>query len=117
MTVLLILNEAPYGSERSYNALRLAMAMQKGPGEVDVRIFLLADAVGCAVAGQGTPQGLYNVERMLGSVLAKGGRVSLCGTCADARGLTESSWLQGAARGSMDQLATWTVDADRVLTF
>jgi uncharacterized protein involved in oxidation of intracellular sulfur len=50
-------------------------------------------------------------------VLAKGGEVSLCGTCADARGLTDAAWLEGVARGSMDQLAGWTAEADRVLIF
>lgn len=117
MTVLVILNEAPYGSERGYNALRLAMALQKQEDGPAVRVFLMADAVGCALAGQSTPQGYYNVERMLRSVLAKGGRVSLCGTCADARGLSETNWLDGVVRGSMDQLAKWTVEADRVLNF
>jgi uncharacterized protein involved in oxidation of intracellular sulfur len=69
------------------------------------------------LAGQSTPQGYYNIERMLRSVLAKGGEVSLCGTCADARGLTEAAWLEGVARGSMEQLAGWTAEADRVLIF
>ncbi len=29
MSVLFIINNAPYGSEKTYNALRLAMALQK----------------------------------------------------------------------------------------
>jgi uncharacterized protein involved in oxidation of intracellular sulfur len=117
MQTLFIINDAPYGTEHAYNALRLAMALQRRPDDVTVRIFLMADGVGCAKAGQDTANGYYNVGRMLRSVLAKGGAVSLCGTCADARGLKKAEWIDGAQRGSMDQLADWTVDADRVLVF
>ena len=70
MKILLILNDPPYGSERSYNALRLAKALA-GKG-VAVTLFLLADAVSCAKAGQKVPQGYYNLELMLKSVLRNG---------------------------------------------
>ena len=74
MKTLLILNDAPYGSERSYNGLRLALSLAKREGE-EVRVFLMGDAVSCAVRGQRTPDGYYNVERMLKS-LAKRGEVA-----------------------------------------
>lgn len=64
---LLIINDGPYGNERPYNALRLAMNLSKREG-THMRIFLLGDGVQCAVKGQDTPQGYYNIERMLGSV-------------------------------------------------
>jgi len=76
MKYLFIVNDGPYGTEKAYNAFRLAMAMQKEV-EADVRIFLMADAVANAVAGQNTPQGFYNIERMIKGVLAKGGKVKL----------------------------------------
>ena len=117
MTALLIINDAPYGSERTFDALRLTMASRMGQDDAAIRIFLMADAVGCAVAGQTALQSYYNLERMVRSVLSKGGLVSFCGTCADARGLAQVAFAEGVARGSMDQLALWTVDADRVLTF
>jgi uncharacterized protein involved in oxidation of intracellular sulfur len=85
--ILFILNEAPYGSEKTYNALRLAMALQKDQAGTEVRIFLMADAVTAAISAQGTPQGYYNIERMLKAVVAKGGHVKLCGTCCEARGM------------------------------
>jgi uncharacterized protein involved in oxidation of intracellular sulfur len=69
--ILMILNEGPYGNERSYNALRLALNLLKAP-ETEVKVFLLGDGASCAVAGQETPQGFYNVERMLRSVAARG---------------------------------------------
>jgi len=69
-SLLIILNEGPYGSERPYNGLRLAMSLQKKGAPV--KLFLMGDAVGCAKKGQQTPSGFYNVERMIGSVARKG---------------------------------------------
>ena len=117
MKVLLILNDAPYGTERAYNALRLAMALQKDHQDIGVRVFLMADAVGCALPGQSTPQGYYNVERMIRSVVAKGGEVKLCGSCMDARGLGNLDLVKGVQRGSMAELARWSVESDKVFTF
>ncbi|MBU7008242.1 sulfur relay (sulfurtransferase) complex TusBCD TusD component (DsrE family) [Peptococcaceae bacterium DYL19] len=76
MKYLFIVNDGPYGTEKAYNALRLAMVMQKEVA-ADVRVFLMADAVGNAVTGQNTPQGYYNIERMLKGILVKGGKVKL----------------------------------------
>ena len=117
MKVLFILNEPPYGSEKTYNALRLAMALQKDEPRTEVRIFLMADAVTAAIAAQATPQGYYNMERMLKSVLAKGGQVKLCGTCCEARGIKTVPLLEGAEISTMSQLAQWTVESDKVLVF
>ena len=111
---LLILNDPPYGSERSYNAMRLAVALT-GKG-IEVTTFLMADAVACAKAGQQVPQGYYNLERMVKSVTRKG-EVLLCGTCMDARGLTDEELVDGAKRSTLDELAKRTVTADRVLVF
>jgi len=93
-SVLFILNDAPYGNERAYNGLRLAGAMT-ARADVQVRVFLMADAVGCAKAGQKVPEGYYNVQLMLGKVLRKG-EVALCGTCMDARDLNETDMVEGA---------------------
>lgn len=114
-TTLFMLNEAPYGNERAYNALRLASALAARDGE-DVRVFLLADAVSCAKAGQKVPEGYYNVELMMGK-LGRKAQVALCGTCMDARGLAEADLVEGARRGSMAQLAEWTSAAGKVLVF
>jgi uncharacterized protein involved in oxidation of intracellular sulfur len=117
MTTLFILNDPPYGSERCYNALRLAHALVKANPEAAVIVFLMADAVIAAKAGQKTPDGYYNLERMLKRVLAGRGQVLLCGTCMDARGLAESELMAGARRGTMDELAAATAAADKVLVF
>jgi len=113
--ILFIINDAPYGNERAYNALRLAGALT-AKGELKVRVFLMADAVGCAKAGQKVPEGYYSVQVMLGKVVRKG-EVALCGTCMDARGLTEQELMEGARRSTLAQLADWTVESDKVLVF
>ncbi len=117
MTVLLIINDATYGSEKAYNALRMAMTLQKEHADVQVRIFLMADAVTCALRGQSTPQGYYNIERMLKSVIGRGGEVYACGSCIEARGLRDLRLLEGVTISTMSHLTQWTVEADKVLTF
>lgn len=114
-STLFIVNDAPYGNERAYNALRLAGTLATREGQ-SVRLFLMADAVGCAKSGQKVPEGYYNVQLMLGKVLRKG-EVGLCGTCMDARGLRDDELIEGARRGTMAQLAEWTAEADKVLVF
>jgi uncharacterized protein involved in oxidation of intracellular sulfur len=116
MKTLFVLNDPPYGTERSYNGLRLANAVAKRAGE-EVRIFLMADAVGCALAGQETPNGYYNLERLLGAALTHGAAVGLCGTCMDARAVDEDRLVDGARRSTLEELADWTVWADKVVTF
>lgn len=117
MKVLFIINEAPYGNEKMYNALRLAHQLKKSDAEVDIRIFLMADAVTAALPAQETPNGYYNVSRMLKLVLNNGGAVKLCGSCASARGLAGLTLLEGVEMSNMSDLATWTMKSDRVLVF
>lgn len=114
-STLFILNEAPYGNERAYNAIRLAAAMA-GKDDQQVRLFLMADAVACAKSDQKVPEGYYNLQLMLGKVLRKGD-VALCGTCMDARGLRDDEVIDGARRSTLAQLADWTIEADKVLVF
>jgi uncharacterized protein involved in oxidation of intracellular sulfur len=116
MRVLLILNDGPYGTERSYNGLRLALALTK-TADTTVRVFLMADAVACAKPGQTTPDGYYNISRMLKSLTSRGIEVGACGSCMDARGYTDEDLADGTVRSSMAQLAVWTIEADKVVTF
>lgn len=117
MKHLIILNDPPYGTERSFNGLRMAHALAKHDPDGEVTVFLMADAVACAKAGQRTPDGFYNIERMLRRVLSAKGRVLMCGTCLDARGLNADDLLEGAARSTMDELAEATLGADKVMVF
>ena len=116
MKTLFILNDAPYGSERSYNALRLARSLLKAGGD-EVKVFLIGDAAACAKAGQKVPQGFYNIGDMLGMMLRAGAEVGVCGTCIDARGIAETDLVQSAHRSTMDELTAWTQWADKVLVF
>jgi uncharacterized protein involved in oxidation of intracellular sulfur len=112
---LLIINDPPYGTERSYNGLRLARSLLNS--QEDVRVFLMGDAAACAAAGQKVPQGYYNIGDMLSGVIRRKGEVAVCGTCMDARGMADERLVEGAARGTMDVLTEWTEWADKVLVF
>lgn len=116
MKTLFILNDAPYGTERSYNGLRLAGALAKRKGD-QVKIFLIGDAVSCSRAGQKLPQGCYNIEVMLKSAARNNGEISVCSTCMDARGMTEDGMIEEAKRSTLDELTAWTVWADKVISF
>lgn len=113
MNTLFILNDAPYGTERSYNALRLARALAKMDGQA-IRVFLMGDAVACAKSGQKVPEGYYNAGDMVCMV---GGEVGLCGTCMDARGMNQEQVVEGTRRSTLKELAEWTAAADKVLVF
>jgi len=113
---LYLLNDPPYGTERSYNGLRLAGSLVRREGE-SVRMFLLGDAASCAKSGQQVPPGYYNLETMLGAVIRQGGEIGVCGTCMDARGLTEDMLCEGCCRSTLSELTDWVQWADRVLVF
>jgi len=117
MKILILINDAPYGTEKFYNACRLAMTIQKEHSEVEVNIFLMADSVAGALLNQKTPDGYYNIERMLKSVITKGGKVKLCGGCIDARGLATLDIINWCEKSNMKELAQWTVESDKVFTF
>ncbi len=117
MSILFILNDAPYGSEKAYNALRLANQVKKDFPDTEVRIFLMADAVTCAIPNQITPNGYYNIERYLKGLAMKGCQIKLCGTCTDARGLSEIKFVEGAVRSNLAELSNWVISSDKVLTF
>ena len=116
MKTLFILNDPPYGTERSYNGARLANAVAKRETE-EVRVFLLGDAASCAKANQKVPQGYYNLELMLRGLTRRQAEVGVCGTCMDARGIADTELLAGSRRSTLEELADWTVWADRVLVF
>lgn len=117
MNALFILNSAPYGDERTYNGLRLAGALAK-QAHNEVRVFLMGDAIGAAHRGQKVPTGFYNLQSMINRVaLAGEGRVGVCGSCMDARGISADHLVEGTHRGSMDELAMWSEAADKVFVF
>jgi uncharacterized protein involved in oxidation of intracellular sulfur len=116
MKTLVVVNDAPYGSERAYNALRLAGAVARMEDQA-VRIFLVGDAAACAQGGQHVPSGHYSVETMLKSAVRHGAEVGVCGSCMDARGITDDHLVDGTRRSSLEEWASWTVWADKVAVF
>ncbi len=116
VTTLFVLNDPPYGTERSYNGLRLALSLAKRDDE-EVRVFLIGDAAACAKAGQKVPQGFYNLELMLRGLARGGGEIGVCGTCMDTRGMADDELATGCRRSTMEELTDWTQDATRVLVF
>jgi len=117
MHILMILNDPPYGTERTYNGLRLALNLLHKAEGVSVTVFLMADAAAAAKRGQQTPNGYYNLERMLRGILTRHGQVLLCGSCMDARGIRDEDIVEGSTRSSLDELTALTASADKVLVF
>ncbi|WP_455464590.1 DsrE/DsrF/TusD sulfur relay family protein [Candidatus Hodarchaeum mangrovi] len=114
--ITIILNDAPYGSERTYNGLRTAMTLQK-EDNVKVNVFLFADATFCALEGQTTPDGYYNIGRMI-RYIAKKGKVSCCSSCMDARGIGKDiPLIENVQRSSMNELKEWILSSDKVINF
>ena len=116
MSILFILNDPPYGTERSYNGLRLAGALSKA-GTDRVRVFLIGEGVVCAHRHQKVPAGHYNIEVMLKTVARNGGEIGDCASCMDARGIGDAELVEGSRRSSMDELAAWTAESAKVLVF
>jgi len=117
MKILIIINDAPYGTEKAYNALRLGLQIMKDYSKLELRIFLLADSVSCAIPNQITPQGYYNIERMMKGIITRGGKVKACGTCLDARGLGSAQLIEGVEKSNLAEFTTWSVESDKVITF
>lgn len=116
MNVLVICQGPAYGDERSYNGLRLAGALAKRDS-TDVKVFLIGDAAGCAIAGQKVPDGYYHLDRMIASAARHGAEIGCCGTCLDARGIADDQLVPDAHRSTLDELADWVLWADKSVTF
>jgi uncharacterized protein involved in oxidation of intracellular sulfur len=116
MKTLFILNDAPYGTERSYNGVRLAGSLSKIDGE-EVKVFLIGDAAACAKGGQKVPEGFYNLQVMLGRVVRNGAAIGVCGTCMDARGIDATELIEGSHKSTLAELTAWTQWADKVVVF
>jgi len=113
---LFILNDPPYGTERSYNGLRLAGSLARREGE-QVKVFLIGDAASCAKKDQKVQPGYYNVEVMLRNVGRHGGDIGVCGTCMEARGIADAELTDTTHRSSLEELTNWVQWADRTLVF
>jgi len=116
MNVRVICQGPAYGDERSYNGLRLAGALAKRDA-TEVKVFLIGDAAGCAIAGQKVPDGYYHLDRMITSAARHSTEIGCCGTCLDARGISDDQLLPDAHRSTLEELADWVLWADKTVTF
>lgn len=111
---LFVLHDPPYGTERVYNGLRWATEVARRE-DTEVKIFLFGDSVVSVVEGQKTPDGYYNTGKMATTFARQGGEIGCCGTCMDARGMSDDNLTKGAHRSSMKELTDWTEWADKVI--
>ncbi|MBJ9051399.1 DsrE/DsrF/TusD sulfur relay family protein [Citrobacter freundii] len=114
--IVIVANGAAYGSESLFNSLRLAIALREQEGDLDLRLFLMSDAVTAGLRGQKPAEG-YNIQQMLEILTVQNVPVKLCKTCTDGRGITTLPLIDGVAVGTLVELAQWTLAADKVLTF
>lgn len=113
----IILNDAPYGSDKPWNGLRLASTSISQEIGMGVKVFLMGDSVLAAKRGQRTPEGYYNIEKMIGSLVQRGVELKACSACMDARGLDAGDLVEGVERGSMRILAGWIKESENVVSF
>ncbi len=114
-SLLLVVNDGPYGNERSYNVLRTALTLLKLES-AKVMVFLIGDGAQCARRSHETPQGYCKVERMIASQ-ARNGEVATRGSYSKARGLGPTDMIEGVLEGNMELLATWLSETDQALVF
>jgi dsrE protein len=115
--ILFILNESPYGSEKTFNALRQAVNLQEEYGkEIELKLFFFSDSVLSGLAGQNPNEGA-NIQQVLEILTAQGAEVKLCTSCTKARGITQLPLAKGVQLGTLDDVSAWTIWADKVITF
>jgi len=93
-TLTTILNSAPYGDEKVWNALRLAEALTSGAAKMKVNIYLLGDAETTGKRGQTPLQGYCNLEEILKELNDHGLDIMACRIFINARGLTQEDLLK-----------------------
>jgi uncharacterized protein involved in oxidation of intracellular sulfur len=117
-TVLIIVHAPAYGSERMLSALRLATAIAGQEIEtVDLRLFMMSDAVTVGLPNQPTAEAGGGLQQMLEGLVLHGAQIRLCRTCAQARGIVDLALIPGVLIGTLPELAEWTLAADKVITF
>lgn len=116
--ILMIVHAPPYGSERVLSALRLATALVSQEQErVDLSIFMMSDAVTVGLPNQPRAEAGGGLQQMVENLIEHGALVRLCRTCAVARGLEKLELIPGVAIGTLVEMASAAIDADKVITF
>ena len=117
MNCLILFNHQPYdGTDIAWNGLRLAGKLL-GMG-TKVRVFLMNDSVDLAREAAKGPEDYFDLGQMLKDLIAKGVTVKVCGTCKARCGLYKNEpYFEGAHEATMDELAEWVSQVDRIVTF
>ena len=113
MTVLLVVNTPPYGSEGPYNAFRLAEALALR--EERVEVFLMGDGVHAARAGQEPRDAHASLEHDARRTVGARCDRRLLWTCCRARGVTEDDLVDGVATATIHDLAEAVARCERTL--
>ncbi|MGB8886364.1 MAG: DsrE family protein [Candidatus Korobacteraceae bacterium] len=116
MKYLFVLNDSPYGSQRTYNALRLAGNLMRSR-ENEISLFLIGDGVTSAFEGFTPAHAHYNTPDMLRQLAGRGVHIGVCKTCLEERGIADPQLILGANRSILDDPTHWTDEADKVLVF
>lgn len=114
--ILIIVHAPPYGSERCLSALRVATALSGHDDKPEIKVFLMSDATVVGLPNQRDGAGT-GLQIMVEHLVADGVTVKLCRTCALARGLAELTLIAGVEIGTLPELADWTLEAEKVITF
>ena len=118
MKILIILNREPYdNTDVTWNGLRLAGKLLDSGSEV--RVFLMNDAVDLARDACRPPEGYdQDLSKMLKELIARGLIVKVCGTCMARCGIYKNQpYFEGAEKSTMQALADWVADSDKIMTF
>ena len=118
MSTLIIFNHQPYdGGDVAWNGMRLAKnLLQKGE---EVRIFLMNDAVDLARDVTKKPESYdFDLVEILKELYSNGAKLKVCGTCQARCGLQKNEpYFDSEIKGTMDDLSSWVIESDKVLTF
>jgi uncharacterized protein involved in oxidation of intracellular sulfur len=118
MSYLFILNNEPYdGSDKTWNALRLAKNLHEA-GE-NVRIFLMNDSVDLARDVCIKPD-TYDTDlvAMLKEMYYEGVELRVCGTCQARCGIYKNEpYFDMETKSTMKALREWVQDSGQTLTF
>ncbi|MCL1090427.1 DsrE family protein [Shewanella profunda] len=114
--ILIVAHASPYGTEKLFNTLRIALALQDQEDQaIDLKIFLMSDAIFGALKNQTTPDLSYNLQQMFEILSAQQVPILLCKTCAQARGVNAEMIIEGTEIGTLQDLTRWTLAADKVI--
>lgn len=116
MNVLFILNDAPVETGRSINGLRLACALSMR-SSMYVRVFLLGESIACARKPEAVRAPSGDTAALVTAVIRHGGDVRVCEMCEEERNERCGELVDGAMAASLDELAHWIPEADRLLVF